>query len=43
MSGIEAVITYHLEIPVRDLLDEQGIKSMIGTVLRIKELSLWRL
>ena len=26
MSGIEAVITYHLEIPVRDMLDEQGNK-----------------
>lgn len=26
MSGVEAVITYHLEIPVRDMLDEQGDK-----------------
>ena len=26
MSGVEAVITYHLEIPVRDMLDEQGNK-----------------
>lgn len=26
MPGIEAVITYHLEIPVRDMLDEQGDK-----------------
>lgn len=26
MPGIESVITYHLEIPVRDMLDEQGDK-----------------
>lgn len=26
MPGIKAVIAYHLEIPVRDMLDEQGDK-----------------
>lgn len=26
MPGIESVITYHLEIPVRDMLDEEGDK-----------------
>lgn len=26
MPGIKAVITYHLEIPVRDMLDEEGDK-----------------
>ena len=26
MPGIEAIITYLLEIPVRDMLDEEGYK-----------------
>lgn len=26
MPGIKAIIAYHLEIPVRDMLDEQGDK-----------------